>query len=151
MNKAFVREAEDETAPRCPRCHAIGQPVGPQTLAAHLPADAAANLATASTSFCPNPTCEVAYFDAHQQIALAALLPRLTWPKSDDPAAPLCPCLGVTAGDVIDDARRGDPTRIRQMLAAAAAHPHRCAAATLNARPCSGEAQRLYMKNLARS
>lgn len=150
MNKAFVREAEDETAPKCPRCHAIGQPVGPQTLAVQLPADAARGLAVTSTNFCPNPTCDVAYFDAHDQIAAASLLRRSTWPKSQDPAATLCPCLGLTAADVMSDALRGDPTRIRALLARGQSAPQECAAATPNARPCAAEAQRLYLKNLAR-
>ena len=150
MNKAFVKEADDETTPKCPRCNAIGQSVGPQTLAAQLPAEAAGALAGSSSNFCPNPTCDVAYFDAHDQIAPAYLLRRATWPKADDPAATLCPCLGLTAADLITDARRGDPTRIRALLARCQSAPHDCAAATPNARPCAAEAQRLYLKNLAR-
>ena len=150
MNKAFVKEAQDETAPKCPHCHAIGQPVGPQTLAAQLPPEAARPLAITSTNFCPNPTCDVGYFDANEQTAPASLLRRPTWPKADDPAAILCPCLELTAADLINDARRADPTRVRALLARSQANPHDCVAATPNARPCAAEAQRLYLKNLAK-
>jgi hypothetical protein len=150
MNKAFVREAEDDTAPKCPRCHAIGLPVGPHTLAVHLPENAGSALAGSSVNFCPNPTCDVAYFDANHQVAPVTLLRSRAWPKFDDLSAVLCPCLQVSAAEIVGDAQRGDPTRIRQMLSAAQSQPHRCTTARPDARPCSAEAQRLYLKNLAR-
>lgn len=150
MNKAFVREAEDETAPKCPACRAIGQPVGPATLDKQLEPGAAAGLAAASMNFCPNPTCDVAYFDAHGLRASTDALIEKIWPKSDDPQAVLCPCLGYTAEQIMRDARSGDPTRVRQILAQGQSHPQRCITATPYGRACAGEAQRLYMKNLSK-
>ncbi len=147
MNKAFVKESEDETAPKCPACLAIGDPVGQTTLATQLPPQSYAHLSS-SVCYCPNPTCDVGYFDANRQTVPATLLKHPIHPKPA--AAPLCLCLNISVADVIADARRKDPTRVRQILAHCKANPSACAKLTPHAKSCTAEAQQLYLKNLPR-
>jgi hypothetical protein len=147
VNKAFVKEAEDETSPKCPACLAIGQAVGAATLQRHLIEGGAANLAASSANFCPNPTCDVAYFDANRQTVGIEKLRSTTWPKRDDPDAVLCACLGVTARQIVQDATRDDPARVRAILDQARSNPHQCCEVMPYAAPCAAEAQRLYLKS----
>ena len=150
MNKAFVKESEDETSPKCPACLAIGQPVGAATLRRHLVEGAGLHLAASSANFCPNPTCDVAYFDANRQTVNIDKLRSVMWPKSQSPAAILCPCLNVTAAHVFEDARRKDPARVRSIVNQSKAHPQRCAELNICGCPCVAEAQRLYLKNVGK-
>ena len=95
MNKAFVREP-DTTEVLCPRCGAAGIDTLRAAFETHVPADARRPLA-ASTYFCPTPTCPVAYFDAFEAVVTIDALTTSVYPK--DPAAPLCPCFGLTLED----------------------------------------------------
>ena len=80
-----------------------------------VPAEARRALA-ATAFFCPTPNCPVAYFDAFEaQVAAAVACCRPVYPK--DPAAPLCPCFGLTRDDVEADVAEGMPRRIRELLA----------------------------------
>lgn len=142
MNKAFVREP-DSTDVFCPRCGAIGTPALRVAVEAHLPAEASRVL-SASAYFCPTPTCEVAYFDAFEATVPVAALARPVFPK--DPAAPLCPCFGLTMEDVEDDVAEGTPRRIRELLAKSKSPTAHCEDASPSGRSCLPDVQKAYIK-----
>ncbi len=144
MNKAFVREP-DATVDYCPRCGASGEPVGPETLAAHLSDEQRGRIAP-SAAFCPTPRCEVAYFDGFERVVLAAELGRPVYPK--DPAAPLCACFGLTREDVERDVEEGVVTRTRAAVERANSPEARCARMAANGRPCVAYVQRYYVQCL---
>src|SRR5436309_3420494 len=122
MNKAFVREPET-TEVLCPRCGAAGIDTRRAAFETHVPADARRPLA-ASTYFCPTPTCPVAYFDAFEATIPVEALATAVYPK--DPAAPLCPCFGLTMDAVQADIAEGTSTRIRALLAKSKTPDDRC-------------------------
>lgn len=142
MNKAFVREP-DTTEVLCPRCGAAGVSVMRMTFEAHVPAEAQRPLA-ASCYFCPTPTCQVAYFDAFEAVVTADALNRPVYPK--DPAAPLCPCFGLTLDDVEADVAEGTPRRIRDLLAKSKTPAARCAELSPTGRTCLPDVQKCYFK-----
>src|SRR5688572_3151119 len=119
MNKAFTRDPEPEE-PRCPPpagCGGPGMPVGRKTLLAQLP-ESLARAFSESAYYCPNPRCNVAYFDAWGAQAPASVLRRTSYPKT--PAAPLCSCFGITAEQIRDEAKAGRKDLIRDLVARAA-------------------------------
>ena len=142
MNKAFVREP-DWAEVLCPRCGAAGAGVMRMTFEAHVPAEARRPLA-ASAYFCPTPTCPVAYFDAFEAAVTADALVRPVYPK--DPAAPLCPCFGLTIEDVEADVDEGTPRRIRELLAKSKTPAVRCVELSPTGRTCIPEVQKCYFK-----
>jgi len=142
MNKAFVREPEDD-GNRCPRCGSLGLPVGQATLHAQLP-EAAAAVFAGSAFYCAYPACPVAYFDRLEQTVLAALLRRPAYPKKSD--APLCACTGLTAGDLEADFRDGTTARIKELISRAESTPERCVLEAPDGRPCASEARKLWMR-----
>lgn len=143
MNKAFVREP-DEPDPRCPGCGALGEGVIRATLDENLPAASSRRLSDASW-YCPNPRCPVGYFDASGQSVPATELKRTSFPKN--PAGPICSCLGVTADEIEADARIGDRTRIRQLLAHSQSPDAACAHKSPSGQPCAAELQKHFLKH----
>ena len=106
MNKAFVREP-DSQAEYCPRCGSQGEAVTRETLRCYLAAADLEQLADPA-NFCPSPQCDVAYFDMFERVVTKD---RLTHPAYlKNPAAPLCPCFGLTEEDIETQRgrRRGD-------------------------------------------
>jgi hypothetical protein len=142
MNKAFVREP-DATDVLCPRCGAAGASTPRSTVESHVPADARRPLA-ASAYFCPTPTCPVAYFDAFEATVMADALNRAVYPK--DPAAPLCPCFGLTLDDIEADIDEGTPTRIRALIAKSKTPAARCEERSPTGRSCIPDVQKCYFK-----
>lgn len=142
MNKAFLREP-DTTEVLCPRCQAVGESVPWLTVQHHVPADKQPVL-SASSYFCPTPTCPVAYFDAFESLVLAADLVRPVYPK--DTEAPLCPCFGLTSDDVQLDVDEGTPRRIRELLAKSKSPEARCSETSPTGRTCMPLVQKLYFK-----
>ena len=142
MNKAFVREPET-TEVMCPRCGAAGTDALRAAFETHVPADVRRPLA-ASTYFCPTPTCPVAYFDAFEAVVPVEALTKAVYPK--DPAAPLCPCFGLTMDDVEADVAEGTPTRIRALFAQAKSPEARCDELSPTGRSCIPDVQRCYFK-----
>ena len=142
MNKAFVREP-DVTADYCPRCGSAGDPVGEITLAAHLTPEQRRNLSEPA-NFCASPRCEVAYFDKFERFVPAVELARPVYPK--DPAAPLCPCFGLTCDDVDQDVADGGVTRVRAAVEKAKSPEARCVELSPNGRSCVAMVQRYYMQ-----
>jgi CopZ-like zinc binding protein len=142
MNKAFLREP-DTTEVLCPRCQAAGESVPWGTVQHHVPAEKQSGL-SASSYFCPTPTCPVAYFDAFESQVLAADLIRPVYPK--DPQAPLCPCFGLTTEGVQCDVDEGTPRRIRELLAKSKSADARCSEMSPTGRSCLPLVQKLYFK-----
>jgi hypothetical protein len=142
MNKAFIREPE-QTADYCPRCGTKGEPVGSDTLASHLTDEQRRRVAQ-SANFCPSARCGVAYFDSLERMVLATELKRPVYPK--DPAAPICPCFGLTRADIEQDVREGVVTRTKAALEKASSPEARCAEMAANGRPCVAYVQKYYMQ-----
>lgn len=141
MNKAFVRESEEEEG-RCPRCASPGLTVGLETIRAQLP-EAAAAVFIESAYYCAYPGCPVAYFDRLRQTAPAALLRRPAYPKS--PSAPLCACTGLTSADLEEDFHSGATARIKELAGRAQTAAMRCTIEAPDGRPCAAEARKLWM------
>ena len=147
MNKAFVKE-DDDREPRCPQPEGCGGPgvaVPPATVAAQAPETAVAALSD-DVLYCLDPACEVGYFDPWGATIPATALASLSWPK--DPNAPLCPCFGMTREDVIEDAERKDPSRLRELIAKSEGPDASCTTRTPDGRCCVTEARRLYLRHL---
>lgn len=143
MNKAFVREVEDD-GDRCPRCGSAGHEVFAATLAAHLPEQERARIGEPSY-FCPHPTCSVAYFDRFERTVAVSGLLRPVYPK--DPQAPICPCFGLTCDDIEADAREGSVARLRQHRQRAESPEAHCGAAAPDGRSCLPAVQRHYFRS----
>ena len=146
MSKAFTRDPE-APEPRCPLpagCGSAGIPVSRKTLLAQLP-ESLARAFSESAYYCPNPRCNVAYFDAWGTQAPAAALRRTSYPKS--PAAPLCSCFGVTAEQIREDAEAGRKDRIRELVARAASDEARCETEAPCGASCVVEARRIFLKH----
>ena len=143
MNKAFVKEPDPSASGSCPLCGSLGQPVGPETLAAHLPPEALRNLSE-SAYFCPYDKCAAAYFDMFERVVRAEQLVKRVYPKDLD--APLCACFGLTRDDVEQDIREGGATRVKELLAKARSPAARCRTQAANGQSCVAEVQRSYMR-----
>lgn len=142
MNKAFVKEPEDP-GDRCPACGGLGRTAQQATLRAHLPDDARARLAE-TACFCPEPTCEVAYFDQFEQFVTVDRLATPLYPK--DPDAPICPCFGLRCQDIDADLDDGGVTRIKAHLQQAQSDQADCATKTGDGRSCIPAVQKYYMQ-----
>lgn len=148
MNKAFVKDPEPSD-PRCPRprgCDGLGIPVGRLTLNAQLPAAVAASLADAAY-FCPNPACDVAYFDVYEKTVAVSALRRSIYPK--DPSAPICACLGVTEAEIREQAAAGCRDCVRRVLAAAEGPDARCLTESPSGTSCATEVRRLFLQHFS--
>ena len=115
---------------------------------AHVGREEADHLAAGSAHFCPNNTCDVAYFDLNRQRVETHHLRSRCWAKTGDENDVVCACLKVAAKEVVADARLKDPSRVRKILAHAQAHPQGCARDMPTGQPCTAQVQRLYLKNL---
>ena len=146
MNKAFLREP-DRTADYCPRCGSQGEPVGGETLREFL-TEPQRRLLADPANFCPSPQCTVVYFDSFEHVLLTSDLSRPVYPK--DPNAPICPCFGLTAGDIERDVEEGVTTRVRAAVAQAKSPDARCRQRAANGRSCVAYVQKYYLQCLNR-
>src|SRR5205085_10604990 len=87
MNKAFVREPEDDGRAYCPRCGTLGRAVERGPLDTYIKPEFRGRL-TDSAWFCGFPRCEVAYFDLFGAIVVMDELNAPVYPY--DPDAPIC-------------------------------------------------------------
>lgn len=142
MNKAFVKESEDP-GDRCPACGGFGRSVQQVTLCALVPDEARAHLAE-SAYFCSDPICEVAYFDQFEQHVKVEKVVRPIYPK--DPAAPICPCFGMTCIEIDADIDEGGVLRVKAHLRKAKSDQAHCATETGDGRSCIPAVQKYYMQ-----
>ncbi len=143
MNKAFVREPDDNGERRCPRCESIGLAVNEQTLSAHLNEQARRELGEPAY-YCPFPRCSVAYFDLFDRVATVESLVDAAYPK--DPTAPLCRCFGLKTDDVDADIEAGVVDRVRSVVARAKTAEAECHITMPDGRCCVPEVQRYYFR-----
>jgi hypothetical protein len=148
MNKAFVREPEDDGRAYCPRCRSLGIAVDAGPLDAHVRTESRAKLRD-DAWFCNFPRCEVAYFTQFDAVVTIDELQGPVYPK--DVSAPLCPCFGFTYDDVEADVKEGTPTRIRALLAKSKSPDARCRTLAADGRCCLTTVQELYMKLRSRA
>ena len=145
MSRAFIKEAE-QADPRCPGCGALGEQVGPATLQAHLPADAVATLGDKAL-YCVNSECPTAYFNAWGAAVGRDRMTGTAYPK--DPAAPICCCFGLTASDVITDARAGRKDRVKDLVERSKGPDASCVARCPDGQPCVTRVLQLFRENFS--
>ena len=150
MSRAFIKEPET-TGPTCPSpagCGGTGVPVSRVTLQARLRPEAAARFGDGGF-FCPDPACEVAYFDAGQERALRGEMLTPAWPKHV--GAPLCPCFAVAQETLEGFGSRGDKASMRAFLERTGSPEARCATQAADGRCCATEARRVFLRALERA
>ncbi len=143
MNKAFVREPEDDGRGYCPYCGSLGTPVEAGPLDTHIRPTSRGKLREA-VWFCSFSRCEVAYFNQFDVVVLIGELKGPVYPKQLDSA--ICACFGFTYDDVEADVRDGQPKRIRELLAKSKTSEVRCRTLAADGRCCMSAVQELYMK-----
>lgn len=100
--KSFPPELVGTSA--CPVCGSVGIPVTRLVMRAVLPRDLQAHLAREGFSFCPTPSCPLAYFDNKPSAYVHKDELRVTvGRKSAGPTAVVCYCLRVTEGRVVEE------------------------------------------------
>ena len=142
MNKAFVKEQEVEQD-RCPHCDSSGRTVSHEAFSRHVPSEGQNSIAQPAL-FCPNPKCEVVYFDQFGRSVSLASVHRPIYPKDDD--APICACFGLAREDVEQDVDEGVVTRCRALVEKSKSDQARCTELSADGRSCVPEMQRYYMK-----
>jgi hypothetical protein len=143
MNKAFVREPEDDGRAYCPRCKSLGVPVESGPLDAHIRPEARGKMRDAAW-FCGFPRCDVAYFNQFEAVVTMDELNAPVYPY--DPDAPICACFGLTYDDVEADVEGGAPMRIRALLAKSKSPAANCQILAADGRCCMSAVQELYMR-----
>jgi Zinc binding domain len=143
MNKAFVREPEDDGRAFCPRCGTLGAPVHDGPLDTHIRPESRAKVLDVAW-FCGFYRCDVAYFNQFGAVVLMEELKAPVYPY--DATAPICACFGLTYDDVESDAREATPKRIRAVLTRIKAGEAQCHSLAADGRSCMGALQELYMR-----
>jgi Zinc binding domain len=143
MNKAFIREPDDDGRDYCPRCRSLGIAVEAEAVETHVRPEVVGRLRDAAW-FCSYPHCEVAYFNPLEAVVTVDELLAPVYPK--DPDAPICACFGFTYDDAAADAESETPVRIRALLAKSKSPEARCRSAAADGRCCIPAVQELYMK-----
>ncbi|MGQ0553863.1 MAG: hypothetical protein ACT4PU_11670 [Planctomycetota bacterium] len=147
MSRAFLKEPESPE-PSCPPpsgCGGVGLPVSRVTLEARLRPEAAARFVS-DGFFCPNPACDVAYFDAGGERALRGELAAPAWLKQA--GAPLCACFGVGEEYFEDLGRRSDKAAMRAFLERTVSPEARCVSLAASGRSCATDARRVFLRAL---
>ena len=92
MNKAFVREPDDDGRAFCPKCGTLGVPVNGGPLDTHIRSESRSKMVDAAW-FCGFPRCDVAYFNLFGSVVLMDELKSPVYPY--DANAPICACFGL--------------------------------------------------------
>lgn len=103
----------------CPASDTTGLRVGLITVKALLNGHAVQRLEGKAYRFCPDPDCDVVYFDrpADSVFRKHDLTTRVGQKESDDPI-PLCYCFDITLSDLRRDMAAGGKLSIPAMIAA---------------------------------
>ena len=148
MNKAFLREPEQDGRAYCPKCQSLGIPIGLATLDYHV-LDNARNKLGNDGWFCPYPDCDVAYFDLYDRVVLIGDLKNPVFPKSQE--APICPCFGFTVEQLDAAIDLQSPLALRELLAKSKTAAANCSVLAASGRCCMTEVQRLYIRGVSAS
>jgi hypothetical protein len=143
MNKAFVREPDDDGRAYCPRCKSLGLPVMRGPLDTHIRPEARSKMRD-DAWFCNFPRCDVVYFNQFDVVITIDELRGPVYPK--DSHAAICACFGFTYDEVVADVDDGTPTRIRELLAKSKSREANCHTLAAAGRSCMTAVQELYMK-----
>lgn len=135
-----MKESEQEE-PRCPGCQTLGDAVGLETLEAHVtPTDRAA--LGEKAFYCAQSTCAIAYFNGWGSLVPRERMIGPAYPK--DPEAPICPCFGLKAADIVADAQAGLKERVRVLRQRSEGPEARCAARAPDGQCCIPRVFRLF-------
>lgn len=109
----------DESATLCPASRTTGLHVGLITVKALLKGNALQRLEGKAYRFCPEPTCDVVYFDREADSVFRKhnLTTRVGQKESEDPI-PLCYCFDITVSDLRKDIAGPGKRDIPAMIAA---------------------------------
>jgi hypothetical protein len=143
VSRAFMKE-EEAREPGCPSCGSPGAPVSAVTLEAQLSTAERAAL-EGRVFHCPSPRCATAYFTALGASVPASQLSSPAWPKSPD--APICPCFGVRADDLVSDAKVGRKDRIKSLRERAEGPEAVCARRSPDGTCCVPRAMQLFREH----
>jgi len=130
--------------PRCPSCGTPGDAVGPPTLDAQLSPEDRKALGDRAY-YCASPSCPTAYYSAWDAVVPLERLKSRAWPK--DPDAPICPCFGLMASDIVEDARSARKTRVLEIREESDAPDPRCPRVAPDGRCCVTQVMRLFREN----
>ncbi len=86
-----------DTAPSafvCPECRTKGVTVGQLTVKALLTESALQQFQPGAHRFCPDPSCDVVYFDAVGRVFMCAHLRVTVWQKESPGRRMICYCFG---------------------------------------------------------
>lgn len=125
---------EEGDASVCPTSGTAGLHVGLITVKALLKGEALRRLEGKAYYFCPEPTCNVVYFDraADSVYRKEDMTTRIGEKESEDPI-PICYCFDVARSDLRRDLMAGGKTAIPAMIAAQVKAGH-CACEVKNPR-----------------
>ncbi|MCA9235536.1 MAG: hypothetical protein KDA44_08685 [Planctomycetales bacterium] len=143
MNKAFVREPDDDGRAFCPRCKSLGSPVESGPLDRYVAAAARHKLG-AFGWFCPYQQCEVAYFNQFEAVVTIDELTQPVYPKDLD--APICACFGYAYDDAAADVAEGAPRRTRELVARGQSPEACCHDLAPDGQSCLAAVQQLYLR-----
>lgn len=143
MNKAFLREPDDNGQRFCPTCGSLGTAVSGDTWRAQVAEPGRIQLAEPAY-FCSFARCDTVYFDEFERVVSTAELARGVYPK--DPSAPLCGCFGLTCDDVDADVREGAATRVKALMARSKSPEANCRLRSPSGQCCMPEVLKYFTK-----
>ena len=132
-NRCCPAKASEPSASRCPASGSTGTAVDLQTVKALLTEQALGHLTIGDYRFCPEPTCDVVYFDGEGDRFATADIRVSVWQKQPFGSRPVCYCFGESETSIRAeferDGRSLAPERIRDHITAG-----RCACELRNPR-----------------
>jgi hypothetical protein len=146
MNKAFVREPDQETRVFCPQCGSVGTQVGAITLDRHVRPEVRMRLKQEAW-YCSSGNCTTAYFNHLGVTVLISELQTTVYPH--DSAASLCACFPFAFDQIIADADDRSPLRIRELYRLSQTPDARCGELAIDGQCCMKEIQRHYFRLLS--
>ncbi len=106
----------------CPRSGAHGKPVDVNTVKALLTERALQRISGSPHRFCPDPGCEVVYFNATDQVFLVGDIRVPVWQKQPAGGRMVCYCFGENEADMRREVAQGGSCqaveRVRAHIAA---------------------------------
>ncbi|WP_437184927.1 hypothetical protein SH668x_002015 [Planctomicrobium sp. SH668] len=143
MNKAFVREPDDDGRAFCPRCGSLGTSVIAATLDAHIQTEFRMKIGGTGW-YCQYPPCSIAYFDQLGGLTTTEELNGPVYPKST--SAPICACFQFDLSEIEEDILDGSPSRIRELLKKSESEAANCGRLAADGRCCITEVKRIYIR-----